>query len=124
MDCAISLPMKNHSTTAPAHASSTSRNGGNGRSSDITGESVTYAGGGGGARSVTPGGDGGGGGGGAGSGGTNSSGQNGVNGLGGGGGGCGPGNNGYWSGRGGKGIVVIRYNKNAVEKPGLVITVH
>ena len=106
-----------------AGAPGNSRFGGAGRSSDITGESVTYAGGGGGGTLSGDVGAGGAGGGGAGSYGAYDSGKPGVNGLGGGGGGCSGGNHGYWSGRGGKGIVVIRYNKNAVEKPGLVITV-
>ena len=81
--------------------------GGEGRSSDITGESVCYAGGGGGAGSTAAG-AGGLGGGGSGSAGAYSNGLAGANGLGGGGGGCGGGNNGYWSGKGGSGVVIVR----------------
>ena len=81
--------------------------GGEGRSSDITGESVCYAGGGGGAGSTAAG-AGGLGGGGSGSAGAYSNGLAGANGLGGGGGGCGGGNNGFWSGKGGSGVVIVR----------------
>lgn len=81
--------------------------GGEGRLSDITGESVCYAGGGGGAGS-TAGGVGGLGGGGSGSAGAYANGKAGADGLGGGGGGCGGGNHGYLSGKGGSGVVIVR----------------
>ena len=81
--------------------------GGGGSESDIGGSVVCYAGGGGGA-GVSERGAGGAGGGGAGSFGSYSAGVAGTDGLGGGGGGCSAGNNGYWSGRGGNGIVIVR----------------
>jgi hypothetical protein len=80
--------------------------GGEGMLSGITGESVCYAGGGGGA-GQSAGGVGGLGGGGSGSAGKGH-GKAGADGLGGGGGGSAGGSSGYWSGKGGSGVVIVR----------------
>jgi hypothetical protein len=80
--------------------------GGPGRISSITGSSITKGGGGGGGGSGGSGGAGGSGGGGAG--GTSTHGTNATSNTGGGGGGS-ANSEGYWSGAGGSGIVIIRY---------------
>ena len=85
--------------------------GGSGRTSTITGSSVTYAGGGGGggtAAAGTPGGGGGSGGGGAGGSYGDGGGGGGNTGGGGGGGGGGPSGGGF-GGSGGPGIIIVRY---------------
>ena len=81
-------------------------NGGNGQAFSITGSPVTYGGGGGGA---VPGDDAGGGTGGGGEGGGPAPGNDGTNHLGGGGGGCYSGPPTQTSGKGGTGVVIVRY---------------
>jgi hypothetical protein len=112
-------------TTSSSPADTTAGKGGDGKSCDITGTSVIYAGGGGGGANIgLTAGAGGTGGGGAGSVGTNTA-NNGTPGTGGGGGGSGfnSSSNGV-AGNGGSGIVIIRYMlpRNTKVKPNFTIT--
>lgn len=91
-----------------ASAATYGGDGGDGFTSSITGSSVVYGGGGGGGKRST-GSAGNGGSGGGGKGGLSAAGSIGTNGLGGGGG---AGANGYSGGRGGDGVVIVRYPYN------------